>query len=755
MQLPENTARMVTAKRITFWNFTFMSVFLNEALRLAALGYPVFPCFPKTKKPANEDGVSGASCDPALVTAWWRRNPRANIGLACHHCLIIDVDVKPEEGKRGDLDMPILVEALGTLPRSPMAKSGGGGWHLFFQKPQEEVSGQPGVPWQGKATAIDIRVGNQYVVAPPSVHESENLYEWVRPPVAVAELPCLPQRWIDDFLPKRREGGGNCLEVPAIRSGLPPPDSGLSIIERCRKYVATIPPAIEKQHGSIPTFRAANVIFHGFGLSREQGWPILVEYSERCQPPWTEKELIHKMEDAFKAEHDKPFGHLLTPERVESVDLSGLLAPKEEVETGIRPIPGDLFDVPGFVERIMRFCLNSAPYPSKPMAFCGAMALQSYLCSRKVKDESGIRPNLYLLAIGTSGLGKAYPRKINSHILTHIGCGAAAGNLISSGQGLEDAMQMNRKMIFQADEFDNMLRALGGSIDNNHTTLLAMLLQFYSEADETHVMRVKAGGASRGEIHQPGLVIFGTATPECFFEAMSPKLLTNGLFSRSIIIDAGDRGRHQKGRDVDTLPQESIDEARWWVEFNPTAAGAGKANLNDEYPTPQVIPTDGDGQRIFEDLANRADDEYDLAVKGQDSVRYSVWTRAYENAVRLALVYASSRDKSNMVIDREVATWASSFAVHLVERMLFLARRHVAENPFHKECLKILRLIRDAGDHMLAHSEASRKMKTLNSKQFKEMMETLVDQGRILVLPSGYPVGARGCSYLWTGGDVD
>ena len=42
-------------------------------------------------------------------------------------------------------------------------------------------------------------------------------------------------------------------------------------------------------------------------------------------------------------------------------------------------------------------------------------------------------------------------------------------------------------------------------------------------------------------------------------------------------------------------------------------------------------------------------------------------------------------------------------------------------------------------------------MKTLNSKQFKEMMETLVDQGRIQVLPSGWPVGTRGSSYLWTG----
>jgi hypothetical protein len=365
-----------------------MTILHEEALRIAALGYPVFPCAPKSKQPLNANGVSGASCDAVQINEWWKAWPLASIGLACHKCLIIDVDVKPKEGKRGDLDMPILQDALGQLPSSPMSRSGGGGWHLFFEKPKENISGTKGVEWQGKKTGIDIQVGNQYVIAPPSVHESKTNYEWMKPLIAVEELPRLPQKWIDDFLPRKdKKKSVATLPVTFVTND--------QVIDRCRKYVATIPSAIMGQGGSNPTLVAANAIFWGFALSEEQGWPILVEYSNRCEPPWTEKELQHKMSDAIHKPPDKPRGWLLESNReittYSNVDLSGLFRVHEDDEEDdddtlpkVEPVPNEYFRVPGFVGEVMDFCMLSAPYPVMGTAFCGAMALQAFLCSRKV-----------------------------------------------------------------------------------------------------------------------------------------------------------------------------------------------------------------------------------------------------------------------------------------------------------------------------------------------------------------------------------
>ena len=37
-----------------------------------------------------------------------------------------------------------------------------------------------------------------------------------------------------------------------------------------------------------------------FGLGVEDALPLMLEWNERCQPPWDEKDLRHKLEDAVK-----------------------------------------------------------------------------------------------------------------------------------------------------------------------------------------------------------------------------------------------------------------------------------------------------------------------------------------------------------------------------------------------------------------------------------------------------------------------
>lgn len=213
----------------------------------------------------------------------------------------------------------------------------------------------------------------------------------------------------------------------------------------------------------------------------------------------------------------------------EPVDLSGIIGPSdpsppaEPTVPDPGPMPEGLLRVPGFVGEVMGFCLSAARYPNLPLAFCGAMALQSFLASRKVREPGGLRPNLYLLALADSGSGKAYPRKINSYVLSRVEMGGMVGNQIASGQGLEDEMLVHRKMLYQTDEVDHLLRCIASPKESYYSMLLAMLLQLYTEADEVHVARARARDRNRkpeprGEVDQPGLVIFGTATPECFLK---------------------------------------------------------------------------------------------------------------------------------------------------------------------------------------------------------------------------------------------
>ncbi len=79
------------------------------------------------------------------------------------------------------------------------------------------------------------------------------------------------------------------------------PADRLSIPERARRYLTTLPPAVSGQGGSNVTFHAACVLVKGFALSVDAALPLLAEWNATCQPPWTEQELLHKLNDAVKA----------------------------------------------------------------------------------------------------------------------------------------------------------------------------------------------------------------------------------------------------------------------------------------------------------------------------------------------------------------------------------------------------------------------------------------------------------------------
>ena len=76
--------------------------------------------------------------------------------------------------------------------------------------------------------------------------------------------------------------------------------------------------------------------------------------------------------------------------------------------------------------------------------------------------------------------------------------------------------------------------------------------------------------------------------------------------------------------------------------------------------------------------------------------------------------------------------------MHQTRRMLFMAAGHVAENPFHAECLKALEKLRAAPSGELPHSVLLKRMK-MDAKNFAMLVDTLVEQGDIKVISTARP----------------
>lgn len=81
--------------------------------------------------------------------------------------------------------------------------------------------------------------------------------------------------------------------------------------DKARSWLDKQPPAVSGANGHNQTFEVACRLLNGFALSIADAQSLMREYSSRCQPPWTESEIVHKIEDAEKVSHQLPRGHML------------------------------------------------------------------------------------------------------------------------------------------------------------------------------------------------------------------------------------------------------------------------------------------------------------------------------------------------------------------------------------------------------------------------------------------------------------
>jgi hypothetical protein len=82
------------------------------------------------------------------------------------------------------------------------------------------------------------------------------------------------------------------------------------LMDRARKYIAKMDPAISGERGHDRTFSVAMKLVEGFALTDDEVLELLREYSDRCQPPWSERDLRHKVESARARIDAGRLGHL-------------------------------------------------------------------------------------------------------------------------------------------------------------------------------------------------------------------------------------------------------------------------------------------------------------------------------------------------------------------------------------------------------------------------------------------------------------
>ncbi len=273
-----------------------------------ATGCRVFPLAGKIPPPGFK-WRDRAATGEAAIRQLWAQHPCANVGLvAAKDVLILDVDAQGADHKfDGPAELAKLEAEHGALPRTPTSITGSGGRHLFFRLPKgvEHGNGRGNLP-----KGLDIRAGGKgYVVVHPSVHPTTGTaYQWIeglRPDeVEMAQVPAWflaisnPPRELAPVVPLRPYDGDDTRNH-----------------KRALAYLAGMPPAVSKSEGHAALFDAACALVRGFALPNAEAIDLLIaEYNPRCKPPWSRKDIEHKVKTAAK-DSTRAVGYLRDKDR--------------------------------------------------------------------------------------------------------------------------------------------------------------------------------------------------------------------------------------------------------------------------------------------------------------------------------------------------------------------------------------------------------------------------------------------------------
>jgi hypothetical protein len=100
------------------------------------------------------------------------------------------------------------------------------------------------------------------------------------------------------------------MDPPAAHRSPASTTRGRAIVDRARSYVDRIPGAVSGQGGHHHTYRVALALVKGFELNEGTAFVLLAEWNGTCAPPWSERELVHKIRSAT-ASRDVGSGYLL------------------------------------------------------------------------------------------------------------------------------------------------------------------------------------------------------------------------------------------------------------------------------------------------------------------------------------------------------------------------------------------------------------------------------------------------------------
>lgn len=725
------------------------------ALSLARDGYHVFPCQPcgpEEKRPYN--GVMWATqstTDEARIAAWWERWPDAMPGIDLKKSGLIVIDL---DGEYGIDDWRALVAGR-EMDDAPIVSTPSGGQHWYFRQPSTPLGNSRGDlpkkrtnPATGKAQGIDVRGAGGYVIAPGSMKGDGRYYVPERGDFT--QCPVMPN-WLVKIL---------CGTAPSRTRFVAPlhPASdnrlssyGQAALEDEANAVAMAAPGTRNETVNTSAFRLGQLV-GGKCLSERKAYDVLASAVLSWGVKPNDKALGPRgtIQRALKAgmAHPRTIPDDPTDSRT-LVDISGLLVDKETVEIiedqpAAAPGAKSLNDLPwanpnrwlepkGLIAAMAEWIIASSRRPNRPLAIASAIAVMSGICGRHLFSPTHSAMNLYIICLAPTAVGKGRPLSAIGEILRAAGLARLHTTAKAFSVSAIEAMVVEHPCcVATADEIGaNLLTRMSHKKSSTHETAMrGAFLELYSReyGQPPYATHQRAGSASV-EVPSPSLSLYGTSTPESFYESLTSGSVKDGFLNRFLIVNAAPRaGVHDFEPEMRRVPDSIIEAIRGVI---PSAAGRGNISEAIDVFSPVAEPEAHilrwDDESTYQ--ASREFEENVLAVGDANPDIQPFIGRVFENSVRLAGLHAVSRAGRMATVTIHDLEWGASLAIASARHVIDGAALMMSSSDYEANLNTIRKAIADAGT--ITRMDLLRRVRSVSARERDEVIKHLIEGGWI------------------------
>jgi hypothetical protein len=730
--------------------------------KLVDAGFPILPIQPHTKKPGifrrgqwQDYPKWSRHCERDTTeneVDIWGDWPESGIGIAAGKVIGIDIDVLQSKAVAEKIE-GLAKRMLGD---TPAVRIGHAPKRLLVYRAVQPFGGF-------KYPPIEVLgVGQQFIAY--GIHpDTGKPYEWpvsTLAELAIDELPAITEAQAREFAKEayllipaelRPKSLGTGLRTPKECANLPEQRGTLEAVEDALRYII---------NDDLDYDSWVRVGMAMKGALGDDGWPLFEAWSATSQkneikttakgwrsfaPQRIGAGTVYKLalDNGWVPAADLQLngqivmnGHHPARELLEALQAGNPISPEPVSGDSLpppKPLPIGWDQVGGVIADMMALMGASAKRPQPVLALGASLCAIGALMGRKYRTESNTRSNLYVVGIAESGAGKNHSRVVinelfrTANLLQYLG-----GNKIASGSGLLTAIQRQPAILFQLDEFGMFLSAAADRKRSPRYVceILDLMTELYTTAGTTYFgveyASTQHNNAHRA-IHQPCACIYGTTTPLHFWQALQASNVADGSLARFLIMESEDDfPDSNEVFGVIDPPQDLIDRLILIHQSSGKLSGnlADIGAVDEVLVDPRVVPMTPQAKAAFKQL----DQELLGQLRTARGTGYSsILARIEENATKLALIRAVSRDPVDSQIEGHDADWGIMLSRHCAELTIREATARVSENQVESHHKRAMQILRDAGQAGMSKSEFTRRTQFMDHRQRDGVLRTLAE----------------------------